>query len=240
MIGLGTLINTAAVAVGCLLGMLFKKGISEQVQNILMSACGVATMFIGAGGVFASMLVPSEKGFETAGGMLLIISLVLGGLLGQLCGIERRMDCLGEKIKSAVGAQGDGGFVEGFVGLSLVVCVGAMAVVGAIEDGTTGNCTTLISKSVLDFIISIVFASSYGIGTIFSAAAILVYEGLITAAAAFFGSFVPQSVISDISFVGSALIFCVGINLVFGKKIKVGNFLPALVVAAVYSVVFNK
>lgn len=161
MIGLGTLINTAAVAVGCLLGMLFKKGISEQVQNILMSACGVATMFIGAGGVFASMLVPSEKGFETAGGMLLIISLVLGGLLGQLCGIERRMDCLGEKIKSAVGAQGD-------------------------------------------------------------------------------GSFVPQSIISDISFVGSALIFCVGINLVFGKKIKVGNFLPALVVAAVYSVVFNK
>ncbi len=87
-------------------------------------------MFIGAGGVFAAMLVPSENGFETAGGMLLIISLVLGGLLGQLCGIERRMDCLGEKIKSAVGAQGDGGFVEGFVGLSLVVCVGAMAVVG--------------------------------------------------------------------------------------------------------------
>lgn len=238
MIGLGTVINTAAVAAGCLAGLFFKKGINSSLQQILMSACGVATMFIGGSGVFAAMLRPTENGLETTGSMMLIISLVLGGLLGQLIDIEGKMEILGEKIKSSVGKGDDGRFTEGFVGLSLVICVGAMAIVGSIQDGVSGDCSLLVSKSVLDFIISVVFASAYGVGTVFSAGVIFVYQGLITALAAFLGSFVSSSVIDALSFVGSALIFCVGVNLVFGKRIKVGNLLPALVFGAGYALIF--
>ena len=238
MIGLGTVINTAAVAAGCLVGLLFKKGIKASLQKTLTSACGVATIFIGGSGVFAAMLRPTQNGLEASGAMMLIISLVLGGLLGEAIDIEGKMEGLGEKIKSSVGKGEDGKFTEGFVGLSLVICVGAMAIVGSIQDGVSGDFSLLLSKSVLDFIISIVFASAFGVGTVFSAGAIFVYQGLITALAAFFGSFMSSSVIDALSFVGSALIFCVGVNLVLGKKIKVGNLLPALVFGAVYALIF--
>lgn len=238
MIGLGTVINTAAVAAGCLVGLLFKKGIKASLQKTLTSACGVATIFIGGSGVFAAMLRPTQNGLEASGAMMLIISLVLGGLLGEALDIEGKMEGLGEKIKSSVGKGEDGKFTEGVVGLSLVICVGAMAIVGSIQDGVSGDFSLLLSKSVLDFIISIVFASAYGVGTVFAAGAIFVYQGLITALAAFFGSFMSSSVIDALSFVGSALIFCVGVNLVLGKKIKVGNLLPALVFGAVYALIF--
>lgn len=132
------------------------------------------------------MLRPTQNGLEASGAMMLIISLVLGGLLGEALDIEGKMEGLGEKIKSSVGKGEDGKFTEGFVGLSLVICVGAMAIVGSIQDGVSGDFSLLLSKSVLDFIISIVFASAYGVGTVFSAGAIFVYQGLITALAAFF------------------------------------------------------
>ena len=234
MIGLGTIINTLAVVVGGLLGMCLKNGLKKNMQDILMQACGVATIFIGASGTLAKMFVIENGNISTQGTMLLIFSLVLGGLLGEAINIEEKMDFLGEKIKKAVKAEKDNLFVEGFVNVSLIICVGAMAIVGSIQDGISGDYSLLATKAVLDLVIVVVFASSYGLGAVFSAVPIFLYQGGITMMAAIGGSFLSDAIISDLSFIGNALIFCVGVNIAFGKKFRVGNMLPALLVPVLY------
>lgn len=237
MIGTGTLINTAAVVVGGCAGLIVRKGIKPEIQKAVMQACGIATIFIGISGTLAKMLVVGDSGITTRGTMLLIFSLVIGTLVGELVRIEDKIDRLGEKIKKLAHRDGDASFVEGFVNSSLIICVGAMAVVGSIEDGISGDFSMLAAKAVLDGIIVMILASTYGIGTVFSAIPIFVYQGLITLAAYFCGSFASESLIDGLSFVGSALIFCVGINIAFGKRFKVGNMLPALIIPAVYELV---
>ena len=239
MRGLGTIMNTIAVIAGGLLGMLLKNGMKQRTQDILMQACGVATIFIGASGALAKMFTINDGVLETQGSMLLIFSLVLGSLLGEWLNIEEKMDSLGEKIKSAVKAQNDNLFVEGFVNISLIICVGAMAIVGSIQDGISGDYSMLATKAVLDFVIVLVFASTYGLGTVFSAVPIFLYQGSITLIAALAGSFIPEAIISDLSFVGSALIFCVGINVGFGKKFRVGNMLPSLIMVVIIDLLKN-
>ena len=237
MHGLGTIINTAAVILGGLLGMALKNGISQKMQDSLMQACGVATIFIGISGTLSKMLVIEDGAITTQGTLLLILSLVIGALLGELLDLEAKMEVLGERIKSAVKAENDNKFVDGFVNVSLIICVGAMAIVGSIQDGISGDYSMLAAKAILDLIIVMVFASSYGLGAVFSAGAIFIYQGAITLLAMAFGSFASENLINALSFVGSALIFCVGINISFGKRFRVGNLLPALVVAGVLQLV---
>ena len=186
MTGLGTLINTAAVIAGGLVGLCLKNGLKKRVQDILMQACGIATVFIGASGALSKMLVIKDGQLETTGTMLLIFSLVIGGIAGEWLDIEQKMDILGEKIKKAVKAQNDNLFVEGFVNVSLIICVGAMAIVGSIQDGISGDYSMLMAKAVLDLVIVLIFASTYGIGAVFSAVPIFIYQGCITLLAAFF------------------------------------------------------
>lgn len=236
MIGLGTIINTAGVIAGGLIGLGLKNGIKKNMQDIMMQACGVATIFIGGAGALSKMLVFQDGKLETQGTMLLIFSLVLGSLLGEWINIEQKMDLLGERIKKAVKAENDNLFVEGFVNVSLIICVGAMAIVGSVQDGISGDYSMLVAKAILDLIIVVVFAATYGIGAVFSAVPIFVYQGSITLAAAFLGSFVSEAMINDLSFIGSALIFCVGVNIGFGKKFRVGNMLPALIVPVLYEI----
>ena len=214
--------------------MCFKNGLKKNLQDILMQACGVATIFIGASGTLAKMFIIENGILSTQGTMLLIFSLVLGGLMGEAINIEEKMDFLGEKIKKAVKAEKDNLFVEGFVNVSLIICVGAMAIVGSIQDGISGDYSLLATKAVLDLVIVVVFASSYGLGAVFSAVPIFLYQGGITLMAAIGGSFLSDAIISDLSFIGNALIFCVGVNIAFGKKFRVGNMLPALLVPMVY------
>ena len=166
-------------------------------------------------------------------------SLVLGGALGEWVDLEERMERLGEKLKRAVKAQGDSGFVEGFVNVSLIICVGAMAIVGSIQDGIRGDYSMLAAKAVLDMIIVMIFASSYGVGAVFSALAIFVYQGAITLAAMAFGAFASERIIGDLSFVGSVLIFCVGVNIAFGKRFRVGNLLPSMAVTVALDLLFT-
>lgn len=236
MFGLGTIINTVAVICGGLLGMLFKKGIKDKVQQTLMAACGVSTIFIGIAGTLEGMLTTVEGNIKTKGTMLLIFSLVIGSVFGEIIDIEKRMDSVGEKLKKLLKAENDNRFVEGFVSASLIICVGAMAIVGSIQDGLTGDYSMLLAKSVLDFVIVTIFASSYGIGAMCSAIAVFVYQGAITLIANFGGNFIGEELIGYLSYVGSALIFCVGINITFGKRIKVGNMLPSLVIPVIYVV----
>lgn len=230
MIGLGTIINTVAVVVGGLLGMLLKNGIAKKFEKILMQGLGLATIFIGAGGVLKYMLVMENGNLTTRGTVLLIFSLVIGCVLGQLLDIESKMEALGIKLKAAVRIKNDNRFVEGFVTTSLIICVGAMAIVGAMEDGLSGDWSTLVVKSMLDFALVAILASTYGAGAVFSAIPIFVYQGSITVIAALFGAVISDTLIAQLSFVGSALIFCVGVNLVKEKSFRVANMLPALVV----------
>lgn len=236
MIGLGTIINTAAVVAGGLIGLCLKNGMKQKMQDSLMQACGVSTIFIGASGALAKMFVIKDGVLETQGTMLLIFSLVIGTLIGEWIDVEKWMDSLGERIKKAVHAQNDNYFVEGFVNVSLIICVGAMAIVGSIQDGISGDYSMLAAKAVLDFVIVLIFASTHGLGAVFSGIAIFIYQGGITLAAAIGGSFVNDVIINDLSFVGSVLIFCVGANIAFGKKFKVGNMLPALIVVCLYHI----
>ena len=230
MIGLGTIINTVAVVAGGLLGLLLKNGIAKRFEKILMQALGLATIFIGIGGVLKYMLVVENGSIDTRGTMLLIFSLVIGCVLGQLLDIESKMETLGSKLKAAVRIKNDNRFVEGFVTASLIVCVGAMAIVGAMQDGLSGDSSMLIAKALLDFALVAILASTYGVGPLFSAIPIFVYQGAITVIAALFGAVIHDTLIEKLSCVGSALIFCVGVNLVREKTFRVANMLPALLI----------
>lgn len=230
MIGLGTIVNTVAVILGGLLGLLLKNGIAKRFEKILMQALGLATTFIGIGGVLKYMLVLENGSFSTRGTMLLIFSLVFGCLLGEWIDIESKMETIGIKLKEVAKVKNDSRFVDGFVTTSLIICVGAMAIVGAMQDGLTGDSSTLITKSLLDFVLVAILAATYGVGAAFSAIPIFVYQGAITLIAALFGSVISDVLIGELSFVGNALIFCVGVNLVREKTFKVANMLPALLI----------
>lgn len=234
MRGLGTIVNVLAIIVGSGIGMLCKGGLKERFQQVLMQACGLATMFIGMAGAFEMIFTVEDGRLQSGSTMLVVISLVIGALVGEAINIEKGLDSLGEKLKKLVRANGDNRFVDGFVTASLVVCVGAMAICGPLEEGLTGNSQTLFIKAILDLVIVAVFASVYGVGVAFSALSVGVYQGLITVFAVFIAPFMSEHLITNLSGVGSVLIFSVGLNLLFPKKIRVGNMLPALLVPVAY------
>ncbi|WP_418668351.1 DUF554 domain-containing protein [Allofournierella sp.] len=235
MRGLGTLVNVLAVLAGGGLGMLIKSGLKRRFRDILMQACGIATIFLGISGALAGLLKVENGAVSTQNTMLLIFSLVLGGLAGEALNIEAGMEALGERLKRLVRDRSDSRFVDGFVTASLVICVGAMAIVGSIQDGLTGDHTLLFSKALLDFVIVMVFGATFGIGVLFSALPLGVLQGGITLAAALVAGFLSEALISDLSCVGSVLIFCVGLNVAFNTKIRVGNLLPALLVPVLWA-----
>lgn len=228
MLGIGTVVNVLAVVIGSGIGLLLKGKLKKRFQDILMQVLGMATIFIGLSGALKGMFVIENNSLTTTGSTLMIISLVLGAFIGELLQIEQRMEHTGEWLKQKIKVQNDGRFVEGFVTSSLVICVGAMAVVGAIEDGLAGNPTTLFAKAMLDMMIVMVFSSTLGIGVLFSAVPLGIYQGLITISAKVIEPFLTNELVTNMSFIGGILIFGVGINLLFEKKIRVGNMLPAL------------
>ena len=234
MIGLGTIANTAAVILGGVLGLLLKNGIAKRFENILMQALGLATVFIGISGVLKYMLVVEAGVISTQGTMLLIFSLVIGCLIGEWVDLESKMEVIGIKLKALAKIKNDNRFVDGFVTTSLIICVGAMAIVGAMQDGLTGDSSMLIAKSLLDFVLVAILTAAYGIGAAFSAIPIFIYQGAITLIAALFGSVIGDTLIAELSFVGNALVFCVGVNLVREKTFRVANMLPALLIPVLY------
>lgn len=235
MKGLGTIVNVLAVLVGSGIGLFIKSGLKPRFQSILIQACGIASLLIGAGGTMAGMLTTTGNGFGTKNSMLLIFSLVLGGLLGEAINIEAGLERMGTRLKSVMKDNSDSRFVEGFVTASLIICVGAMAIVGSLQDGLTGDHALLFSKSILDFVIVMVFASTFGLGVMCSALPLGILQGGVTLTAGLIAPILSDALIANLSFVGSALIFCVGINITFGNKIKVGNLLPALLIPMVVS-----
>ena len=235
MPGLGTLVNMVAIVFGGTLGMLFGSRLSEKIQESLMVACGVCVLFIGLVGTASEMLVLEAEKFSVHGSMMLIICFVLGIAIGEFVGIEELFEKFGIWLKKKSGSENDTGFLDAFVSSSLVVCIGAMAVVGAIEDGLQGDITMLEAKAMLDAVIIMVMAVSMGKGCIFSAIPVGILQGSVTALAVWLKPLMTAAALSNISLVGSVMICCVGINLVFGKKVRVANTLPALVLAVAWA-----
>ncbi len=236
MIGLGTIINTAAVIVGSGIGLGLKNGLPERLRETLTKSCGLSVIMIGIAGALEGMLDISGGAVSSTGSMMLVLSLVIGAFFGELINIEDKLDRFSEWLKKKANRKNDAKFVDGFVNASLVICIGAMAVVGSIQDGLSGDYSMLLAKSVLDFVIVMVFSSSFGIGVMFSALTVLVYQGLITVFAFAIHGILSEALIANMSYIGSVMIMAVGINLLFGKKINVGNLLPALLVPVVYEI----
>lgn len=241
MKGLGTLGNIAAILIGATIGSLLKGGLKKRYQDTIMNALGLAVMFIGISGGLQGIFRVDGNVLTTENTMLMIISLALGGFVGELIDIEARLDRLGQKIKEKVKVKGDKGnnFVEGFVNSTLLFCVGAMAIVGSIQDGLAGDPSMLLAKGVIDGVVAIFFASTLGIGVFFSVIPLGIYQGLITLLSSVIEPYLTDGLILNISFIGSILIFGIGINMIFGKKVKVGNLLPAVLIPIIYEVITN-
>jgi len=231
MIGLGTIINSAAIVAGGLIGHFTGKLFRQEQQDSLNKACGISVLFIGIAGALEGMLSIKDGGLASGKAMLVVLCLALGTIIGELIGIEKGFERFGEWIKRKTGNSSDKGFVNAFVTASLTVCIGAMAIVGAIRDGILNDYSTLAVKSVLDFVIIAVMTSSMGKGCAFSAIPVFLFEGTITVLARLISPIMTELAISYLSLVGSILIFCVGLNLVWGKKVRVANMLPAVVLA---------
>jgi len=233
MVGLGTLINAACVLAGGLIGKGIGKIFKEEQQEAINKACGVSVLFIGIAGAMQGMLHIDGATLVSGKSMLVVLCLAIGTIVGELIGIEKGFESFGEWLKRKTGNGRDERFVEAFVVSSLTICIGAMAIVGSIQDGVTGDYSILAVKSVLDLIIIAVMTSSMGNGCIFSAIPILIFEGSITLLARLVAPVMTETAIAYLSLVGSVLIFCVGINLVWGRKIRVANMLPAVAFAVV-------
>lgn len=224
---LGTIVNTVSIIVGSLIGLFFKGKIPEKYSQTIMHGIGLAVVLIGI-----------KTALNTDAILIVILSFVIGSIIGELIRIEDRLDQFGNWIGKKL-SKNSAGISKGFVTASLLYCVGAMAIIGSMESGLTGNHQTLFAKSILDGIGSVIFASTLGVGVIFSAAAVFIYQGLITLTASSIKPFLLPEVISQMSAVGGLLIFAIGLGLLEIKKIKIGNMLPAIFVPLVYQVIKN-
>ena len=231
MIGLGTLINSGSIIAGGFIGHFAGKLFNTEQQESLNKACGISVLFIAIAGAMEGMLKIDGSKISSGKSMLVVLCLALGTIIGELIGIEQGFENFGEWLKQKTGNSGDKGFVNAFVTTSLTVSIGAMAIVGAIQDGLMGDYSTLAVKSVLDCIIVAVMTSSMGKGAVFSAIPVFVFEGAITLLAKLVSPIMTATAIAYLSLIGSVLIFCIGINLVWGKKLNVANMLPAVILA---------
>lgn len=235
MRGLGTLINMTAIIAGGLLGLFFGSFLKERYRDSLIKANGAAVLFVGISGTLQKMIRISDGVVEMDGAMMMVASLAAGVVIGEFINIEDRLEQFGEWLKQKSGSSSDAEFVNGFVTASLTVCIGAMAIVGAIQDGMTGDYTTLAVKAILDFLIIMVMTASMGKGCIFSAIPVGILQGGVTLLAIAFSSGMPQSAVDALSLVGNVLIFCVGVNLIWPKTFRVANMLPAVLIAVIWS-----
>jgi uncharacterized membrane protein YqgA involved in biofilm formation len=221
----GTIVNSVAIIIGCLFGLIVKGKISEKVSTTIMSGLGLCVLYIGISGAL--------KGENT---ILLIISIAIGALIGEILDIDNWLNKLGMYIENKINKSDEKvSIAQGFVSASLLFCVGAMAIVGSLESGLNGNNDTLFAKSMLDFISAIIFTSSLGVGVLFSSIAVFLYQGTLTIGAGFLSSILSTSVISNMTCVGSILIIGLSLNILGVTKIKVANLLPAVIIPILFS-----
>lgn len=234
MIGLGTIVNVFAIIFGGMFGLFFGKRLKASMHETLTKTAGLAVLMLGLGGTMEKMLQVTKTGLSSKGSMMLIFCLTIGAMVGEWLDIEKRLVQFGIFLKQKSHSENDSQFLEAFVTSSLTVCIGAMAVVGAFEDGLHHNYAILFAKAILDFIIILIMASSMGKGSLFSFIPVGIFQGSLTLLAHYLAPLISNQGLSQLSFIGSILIFCVGVNLFFGPKIKVANLLPSLILALLW------
>lgn len=220
---IGTLINTALIIAGSLLGLLIRRGIPQRVQDALIKAMGLSTVLIGLSGAL-----------KTGDTLCMIVCMGLGSLIGSLLNLEARLDHFGEQVEKRFHASESGSIARGFVTCTLIYCVGAMAIVGSIESAVHGNHSTLIAKGIIDGLTAIIFTSTLGIGVALSAVSVLIYQGLISLLASLVAPLLTDPLITEMSATGGLLIAGIGLNLVYKERIPVGNMLPAIFLPILY------
>lgn len=238
---MGTLINVVAIVGGGLVGLVAGKLLNERFQKTINLAMGLSIIALAISGFVAEMLNIVQNGsgasstfdITTQGTYVIIASLVIGGIVGEIIDIESQMERLGTWLKIKSGSAKDIAFVDGFVTASLTVCIGAMAVLGAIMDGVSGDHTLLITKAILDFVIIMVMTSSMGKGCMFAAIPVGIWQGSITLLARALEPIMTDAALSNLGLVGNILIFCIGINIIIDGRgrIKVANLMPAIIFA---------
>ena len=224
---LGTIVNSIAVIVGCLVGLVVKGRLTEKISTTIMNGLALCTLYIGISGAL--------NGGDT---LIMIISVAIGALLGEIIDIDKWLNKLGYYLESKFKGKKENNIsiAEGFITSSLLFCVGAMAIVGSLESGLKGNHDTLFTKSILDGISSSIFTSSLGIGVIFSAVTVLVYQGAITLGAGLLSGVLSTTVITNMSAVGGLLIIGLGLNMLGITKVKIANLLPAIFLPILFQV----
>ncbi|WP_321307009.1 DUF554 domain-containing protein [Marinifilum fragile] len=223
---IGTLINIGAIILGGSIGLLFRTKIPERLFKIVFQAIGVFTLYLGI-----SMALKANEL------LIMVFSLVLGSLLGELLRLEGRVETLSERLKKRVGS-GDANFSTGLLTAFMLFCMGAMTIVGSLEEGMGKEPTLLLTKSLMDGISSVALAAVMGIGVLFSVIPLLIYQGGLTLLAALFGDIIPQEVINEITGIGGVLIIALGISILELKKIKVLNMLPAILIEILLCYIF--
>lgn len=237
---MGTLINAAAIVLATLLGVLFKRGLSDNIQKGIMFVLGLGLFAISLGWFLTDFLVIEDGSISTQGDLLIIIALVVGIIIGEWIDIDRRLS------EGAYGIERKYNLpplAKGFIAGTLIFCVGAMAIVGSLQDGISGDSTTLIIKSALDFVTALVLASFLGVGVALSAVSVLIYQGGITLLARAVAPVLTPDILASLSMVGNIILMAIGINFMELKKIKVANMLPALLIPIIYYLVlalFNR
>lgn len=242
MPGLGTIINVCCIVAGGLMGLVGKRFISQRLQDALLKACGLSVIFLGLGGALEKMLAVAAAAdgsvtLSSGGTMMILVSLAAGSAIGEAIDLDARFEALGNWLREKTGSSGDTTFVDGFVTASLTVCIGAMAIVGSIQDGISGNYTTLALKGAIDAVCICAMAASMGKGVVFSALPVGVWQGLVTAASTLLQPMMTRAALDNLGLVGSILIFCVGVNLIWPRTFKPANMLPAVFIAAAWAFV---
>ena len=233
---MGTLINCALIIAGGVIGLIFKKAVSEEIEYSIHKATGIAVLVVGLCGILSTMLKSNNGTITSSGELMLVVSLAVGTFIGELLKLEQRLDKGCKKIETKFKMTG---FSAGFISGTMIYCIGAMAIVGAMNDRLLGDYSTLVTKGIIDGITSIVLAATLGYGVIFSAIPVLIYQGAITLLAGALENVLVGELLSNICMVGYAIVMCIGINFLTNgdKKIRTVNMLPAIFVPVVYAVI---
>ncbi len=227
----GTLVNCVAVITGGLIGLLFKKGIKTAHAESINKVLGLAVLIIGINGVVANMFTVENGKISSSGELLLVVFLVVGTLIGELLKLDERFSRFCSKIENKFQAKG---FASGFINGTALFCVGAMAIIGSINDGLTGDSSILLVKSVLDGVSAVIFAATLGFGVIFTFIPLLVYQGGISLLAGTLSGVLQGELLEQVCMVGYAIIMAIGFNFLLEKKFKTLNMIPALILPVVY------
>ena len=236
--GLGTIVNVFAIIIGGAAGLVLRKVISKRITDTVLQGMGLAVLIIGISGALGAAFTIVDGKIQSNHILMMILALAIGAVIGELIQIEGKLESFGKFCERKIEKPGETStFAQGFVTATLVFCVGSMAIVGSLEDGINRNSDILIAKSTIDGITAMVFASTMGIGVLFSALTVGLYQGTITILSFFIAPYLSEIIIAQMSLVGSVLIMSIGLNLLQIAKIKVGNMLPAIFIPLIYHII---